>query len=75
MIAHYHLKTSKQNNAISCCFSKNTKFIYTIYSPEIINLIITKCKYVNLTYVKKNSLNNYQLSIKLHCHSAFKCML
>ena len=36
------------------CFSKNTKFVYTIFSREIINLIIEKLLYVFL-------LQNYEI--------------
>ena len=51
MFDQYYVKKSKQRNDISCCNSKNTKFIYTIYttfSRESIKLIIKKYKYVFL---------------------------
>ena len=58
MFAHYYVKISKQSNDISRCFPKYTKFIYTIYSRRIINLIIKNenmfvcCKIMKYFYFK-----------------------
>ena len=59
MFAHYNVKISRESNDISCCFSTNIMFIYTIYRREIINLIIFSneiclfiCKIMKYCYMK-----------------------